>query len=147
MDRATKTLREPLARPNPIDHERRFWLRQIATGADEGIALMVEHDQMPAALIVASPDHAHHTMRVHDIRVDFDTRRQGLATALLFHVITAAREGEFRAVTVETTADNFPAVHLFLRCGFEFSGLDARRHTNHDLVKETVTLFFYAPLD
>ena len=50
-----RPLRERLARSNPIDDERRFWLKQIATGADEGLALMAEHEGVPVALVVASP--------------------------------------------------------------------------------------------
>ena len=73
--------------------------------------------------------------------------RQGLAMALLYQVIAMAREAECRAVAAEVTTDNFPAVQLLAKCGFEVAGLDARRHSNHDLVKEAVTLFWYAPLD
>lgn len=142
-----RPLRERLAKSNPIDDEVRFWLKQIATGADDGLALMAEHDGVPVALLVASPDHAHHALRVHDVRVDFDHRRQGLATALLYQAVSAAREGEYRAVAAETTTDNFPAAQLLAKCGFDVAGLDARRHTNHDLVKEAVTLFWYASLD
>jgi GNAT superfamily N-acetyltransferase len=142
-----RPLRERLAKTNPIDDEVRFWLKQIATGADEGLAMMAEHDGVPVALLVASPDYPHKTMRVHDLRVDFDHRRQGLATALLYQAVSTAREGEYRAVSAETTTDNFPAAQLLAKCGFDVAGLDARRNTNHDLVKEAVTLFWYASLD
>jgi len=142
-----RPLRERRVRPNPIDDEVSFWLKQIASGADEGIALMIEHDAVPVALVVASQDYPHKTMKVHDIRVDFDHRRQGLAMALLYQVISMAREAECRAVAAELATDNFPAAQLLAKCGFEVAGLDARRHSNHDLVKEAVTLFWYAPLD
>jgi len=142
-----RPLRERRVRPNAIDDEVTFWLKQISSGADEGIALMIEHDDVPVALVVASQDYPHKTMKVHDIRVDFDHRRQGLAMALLYQVVAMAREAECRAVTVETTTDNYPAMQLLAKCGFEVAGLDARRHSNHDLVKEAVTLFWYSPLD
>jgi len=36
---------------------------------------------------------------------------------------------------------------MFEKLDFELSGIDLRRHTNHDLVKERATLFWYATLD
>ena len=142
-----RPLRERLVRPNPIDDERRLVLKMIATGADEGIALMAEHDDIPVALAVAVPDPSAGTLRLVDLRVDFDMRREGLGSALLYAMITAAKDAGLRAVSVETTTDNFPAARLLSRCGFEIAGLDERRRTNHDLVKETVTIFWYASLD
>jgi ribosomal protein S18 acetylase RimI-like enzyme len=144
---AQRPLRERLVRPNPLGDDARLVVKMIATGADEGLALMAEHDGMPVALAVATPDHARGVLRLVDLRVDFDTRRQGLATALLYSVVAAARDAELRAVAAETTTDNAPAAALLAKCGFELAGLDERRLSNHDLVKETVTLFWYMSLD
>lgn len=142
-----RPLRERLVRSNPIDDEVALALRLVATGADEGTALMVEHDGLPVALVAAAPDPVRGTLRVVDLRVDFDRRREGLASGLLYAVIAAARAADLRAVAAETTADNVPAARLLRKCGFEIAGLDERRQTNHDLVKEAVTLFWYASLD
>lgn len=142
-----RPLRERLVRSNPLDDERRLLLKMIATGADEGVALMAEHDGLPVALAAAIPDPSAGTLRLAELRVDFDLRRQGLASALLYAMISEAKVRGLRAVSVETTTDNFPAAQLLARCGFEIAGLDERRRTNHDLVKETVTVFWYASLD
>jgi GNAT superfamily N-acetyltransferase len=142
-----RPLRERLVRPNPIDDERRFALKAIVTGAEEGIALMLEHDDVPVALAVAALEPARGVLRILELRVDFDHRRQGLASGLLYALIHEARTRELRAVAAETTTDNFPAAQLLARCGFEIAGLDERRASNHDLVKEAVTLFWYASLD
>ena len=61
--------------------------------------------------------------------------------------ITRARELELRAVSAQTPANNFPACQLLLRCAFELAGLDTKRHSNHDIVKEAATLIWYAALD
>jgi GNAT superfamily N-acetyltransferase len=142
-----RPLRERLVRSNTLDDTRRFAARQILTGADDGVAMLAEHDAMPVALALAMPDPSRGVLQLIDLRVDFDHRRQGLATALLYAVITEARNREMRAVAAETTTDNFPACSLLLRGGFDLTGLDERRLTNHDLVKEAVTLFWYASLD
>ena len=51
-----RPLRERLVRSNPIDDDRRFVIKQIVTGGDDGLALMAEHDDVPVALLAASPD-------------------------------------------------------------------------------------------
>src|SRR5688572_15513511 len=73
-----RPLREKRVLPNRLDDDRRFLLKQIATGADEGIALVAEHDDVPVALLLAQPQPTNKTIRVHDLRVGFDQRRQGL---------------------------------------------------------------------
>ncbi len=142
-----RPLRERRILPNRLDDERRFVLRQIATGADEGHAILAEHEGAKVALLLAQLDPGRRTMRLHDLRVDFDFRRQGLATAMLFQVVALSREQELRAVTTETLTDNLPAALLLSKCGFEIAGVDTQRLTNHDLVKESATLFWYAALD
>ena len=62
-------------------------------------------------------------------------------------LVAAAREMELRAVSAETLTNNVPAGQLLAKCGFELSGVDTRRHSNHDVVKEAATLFWYAALD
>jgi RimJ/RimL family protein N-acetyltransferase len=52
-----------------------------------------------------------------------------------------------RAVAAETTTDNLPANRMMLKCGFEIGGIDTLRKSNHDLVKERATLFWYLPLE
>jgi ribosomal protein S18 acetylase RimI-like enzyme len=142
-----RALREAKIVANPISEDDRFLLRQILAGADEGVALVVIHGERPVALLLAQPIAAQQTLRVIDLRVDSDVRRRGIATALLLMVIGEARTLGLRAVSVETRADNAPMYRLLPKCGFEIAGLDTRRHSNHDLVKESATLLWYASLD
>ena len=144
---AERPLREKRTLPNRLGDERQFIVKQIATGRDEGIVLIAEHVDVPVALLVGQAEAAYGTFRVHDVRVDFDQRRQGLGTAMVYQVIAHAREQGLRAVTADSTTDNVPAARFLLKCGFDLSGLDARRFTNHDLVKESVALHWYAALD
>ena len=102
---------------------------------------------MKVALLVAHQQHQFRTMNVADLRVDSDYRRQGLAMALLYQAIAEARSRELRAVHVECRTDNIPASKLLAKLAFELSGIDTQRQTNHDLVKESATLFWYAALD
>jgi ribosomal protein S18 acetylase RimI-like enzyme len=142
-----RPLRERRIDPNRLGDEPQFLLKQIVTGADEGAALLAEHDEMKVALLLAQADPALDVMRLLDLRVDFDHRRQGLATAMLYQLIAAAREAELRAVVTETRTDNVPAARFLSKCGFDLTGLDTHRRSNHDLVKEAVTLHWYAALD
>jgi ribosomal protein S18 acetylase RimI-like enzyme len=142
-----RPLRERMIEPNRLSDEGRFMARQIASGADEGVAMVADHDGQIVGMVIAQMDPARRTLNVVDLRVDYDFRRQGLGLALLFELITVARQQELRAVKAETPTNNFPAIQLFRKVEFELAGLDTHRHSNHDLVKEAVTLIWYAALD
>ena len=131
----------------PLDDDLNIVWKQIASGADEGVALVAEHDDQVVAAALAQPDASRGTMRLLDIRVDYDVRRQGLGSAMLFQIIQHTRNVELRAVTAEVRSNNFPANQFLLKSGFDLSGIDVRRHSNHDMVKESATLIWYAALD
>jgi ribosomal protein S18 acetylase RimI-like enzyme len=142
-----RPLREKLIAGGAMDEEGLFLFRQIATGADEGLALVAEHEGAIVALLLAQANAVQQILRVNDIRVDYDYRRQGLATALVFAAINHARQMQLRAVAAESLTNNHPAAELFVKSGFEIAGIDDHRRSNHDLVKEAVTLFWYVSLD
>lgn len=142
-----RTLREPRVERNRLAEDAEFVAKQLATGADEGIAMLAEHEGQKVGLLLAQPQPQYGTLRILDLRVDFDFRREGLGTAMLFHAINHARGLELRAVTAETRTDNVPAARLLQKCGFELAGVDTHRHSNHDLVKEVASLIWYAALD
>ena len=142
-----RPLREKLIDPNRLGDEATFLLKQIVSGADEGMVLVAEHDDAPVALLVAHLRPERQTMHIVDLRIDYEQRRQGIATAMLYQLIGSAREMELRAVSAETRTNNLPAGQLLAKCGFELSGVDTRRDSNHDVVKEAATLFWYATLD
>ena len=141
-----RPLREKRMRRWPLADEQILAMKQIVRGADEGIAVVAEHDQTLVAAAAAQPDAVAGTFRLIDLRVDFDYRRQGLASALLFQIIQEARQRKLRAVTAQAPADHFPALQLLAKLGFEPTGLDTHLASNHDLVKESVALFYYLTL-
>ncbi|HEY7088914.1 MAG TPA: GNAT family N-acetyltransferase [Tepidisphaeraceae bacterium] len=143
----SRPLRSKLIAPNPMTDEAMLLLKQIVTGADEGIALVAEHEGAPVALALAQPRPEFGSIHLHDLRVDYDHRRQGIATVLVYQVIQQARDTGLRAVSAESRSNNFPAAKLLQKLAFELAGLDTHHHTNHDLVKESATLFWYAALD
>jgi len=142
-----RPLREKRIERNQPTDEMLFMTKQIVTGVEEGVALLAEHEQVNVATLIARLEPEFGTLRMLDVRVDFEHRRQGLASAMVYQVITEARNRELRAVSADSRTDNFPAAQFFAKCGFDLAGLDLRRHSNHDLVKESATLFWYASLD
>jgi ribosomal protein S18 acetylase RimI-like enzyme len=142
-----RPLREKRVERNRLGGDTEFVLKQVAGGADEGLALVAEHEGQMVAMLLAQPQLQYGTLKVIDLRVDFDFRREGLGSAMLFQAINHARDLELRAVTAETRTDNVPAARLLSKCGFEIAGVDTQRHSNHDLVKEVASLIWYAALD
>lgn len=141
-----RPLREKVIDPFRMDLHTQFMAKQVATGADEGIALVADGGQGPIAMILAQADESVGIMKILDLRVDYDQRRQGLGTAMLYSVIQAARDADLRAVMAESLCSNHPAAAMLDKIGFELSGIDTCRRSNHDLVKEQVTLMWYAQL-
>jgi GNAT superfamily N-acetyltransferase len=142
-----RKLREKRHHRSGMSDEQLFAHKQIAIGAEDGVALVAEHDGALVAAAAAVPDVNAGVLRLVDLRVDFDFRRQGLASALMFQLIQEARNRELRAVAAVTQADTVPAIQLLSKLGFEMAGLDTLLRSNHDLVKETVNLFFYLVLN
>jgi RimJ/RimL family protein N-acetyltransferase len=142
-----RPLREKLIDRNAVDDDHRFALRQVLGGIEEGIGLAAEHDDELVGLAVAQRDPAADVLRLLDLRVDYDQRRQGIGSAMLFQVISHAREIGVRALAARTLTNNLPASAFLAKAGFELSGIDTHFASNHDLVKETVSLFWYAALD
>ncbi len=142
-----RPLRERLILPRPMDDEQQFAFRQFTTGMDEGMATVAEHDEQALGLLLAQPQQPANVLRLLDLRVEFEHRRQGLATALLYGAIGTARDAGLRAVAADVPANNGPAHALLAKLGFSLAGLDTQRWSTHDLVKEAVTLFWYLALD
>jgi len=142
-----RALREKLIESNPLNDDTHFAVKQIATRADEGLALLAEHENLPVGLIIAQPRHDQQTLEVIDLRIDYEHRREGVATAMIYQAINFARERELRAVTMQTRTNNFPASQFLLKSSFALSGIDTKRHSNHHVVKEAATLIWYAALD
>lgn len=142
-----RPLREKVIDPFRMDLHTEFMARQIATGADEGTALVADDGDGPVALVLAQADVEMGVLKILDLRVDYDQRRQGLGTAMLYAVIQVARDSGLRAVMAEITCSNHPAALMLDKVGFELAGIDTCRRSNHDLVKEQVTLSWYAHLN
>jgi RimJ/RimL family protein N-acetyltransferase len=142
-----RPLREPRNDRNSATDEVNFSMKQVVSGIEDGIALLAEHEGINVATMLAVVDPTYNVMRLVDVRVDFEHRRQGLASGMMYQLIAESRNRELRAIAAETRTDNQPAAMLLQKCAFELSGLDTRRHTNHDLVKEAATLLWYALLD
>jgi ribosomal protein S18 acetylase RimI-like enzyme len=142
-----RPMREKLIDANALSDDTHFTARQIVGGIEEGVALVSEYAGNLIGILLAKPDYEGKTLRLLDVRIDYDYRRQGMGSALLFNLITRAKEKSLRAVYAEAKTNNLPANCFLAKCGFELSGVDTKRSSNHDLVKEAATLLWYAPLD
>jgi GNAT superfamily N-acetyltransferase len=137
-----RPLREKLIEPHALDDDTRFALRQVAGGGDEGLCIVAEHDGEVVASLLAQPREAD-TLLLLDLRVDCARRREGLATVMLFQMIEHATNAGHRAASVVTLTNNDPAYQMLTKLGWHLSGIDTRRNTNHDLVKERASLVWY----
>ncbi len=139
-----RPLHERRSESNPITDDLRFQFKQIATGTDDGLCCVAELDNLPIAAVIATQNGD--VVEVTDLRVDFDHRREGFGSAMMFQVINFARECESRAIRVFVKTGNGPFNKMLAKLGFEIAGIDTQRTSNHDLVKEQTTLIWYLQL-
>jgi ribosomal protein S18 acetylase RimI-like enzyme len=139
-----RPLREKWIDANRMDHTALCGFH-LATQVPEWPALLAEHDGQIAAAAHAMVNVD--VLQLLELRVDYKHRREGLASAMLFEMIQMARQRKLRGVRAEAKTNNFPANQLLHKLGFELAGLDLARTSNHDLVKESVTLLWYLSLD
>lgn len=142
-----RPLPTPRIESNPINDDLRFTLKQVAAGIEDGLTMMAEHDGLPIAVMVATPTPDGSVVDLIDVRVDYDRRRDGLGSAMVFQAINYARERDARAVRAAARTSNVPFCAMLAKLGFELAGLDTYRETNHDLVKEQTTLVWYLALN
>jgi ribosomal protein S18 acetylase RimI-like enzyme len=143
----SRPLREKRLHRNALSDEQAFSNKQIVTGIEDGIALVAEHDGLIVAATTVAMDAADNSFRLADLRVDFDFRRQGLASAMAFQIVHEARRRQLRAVIAQAVSDNFPALEFLAKLNFELTGFDTHAKSNHDLVKDSVVLFWYLALN
>lgn len=150
----TRPLGETLVLPNRLDKpddatsEVAFIYKQVVRGVIEGVARQIGVGDRPAAAALAVRRPEVRLLELTDLRVDYDVRRQGFASAMLYALLSEARaDDDLRAVLAQVPANNEPAHRLLAKLGFELAGFDTMRQTNHDLVKEQATLLWYMPLD
>lgn len=142
-----RELREPRAETNRLSEDGLFLYRQVAGGIEDGVAVVTEREGQVLASLLAVPVVERKVMRLVDVRVDYDYRREGFGTAMWYTAMQVAREGGMRAVLAELTSDNLLGASFLRKLGFRLGGVDTLRMTNHDLVKERATLVWYFPLE
>jgi len=142
-----RPLRSRLIDNNAIDDDLRFRLKQVTAGIEEGLALAMELEGAIVGILLAERDAERRLLKLVDVRVDFEWRRQGFASAMVFQAIQHARDTEMRAMYAESRTNNLPAALFLNKLGFEMSGLDGKRNSNHDVVKESATLMWYLTLE
>jgi ribosomal protein S18 acetylase RimI-like enzyme len=92
----------------------------IAAAIDAGQACgFITTTVMPASLMLGT------AWSIRDLYVAPQHRRSGIAHALLQHVLNDARAAGANRVSVQTEADNVPALGLYTAVGFQpVSGLE-----------------------
>ena len=70
-----------------------------------------------------------------DIYVEPSFQNLGIGSELMSHAESLANEWHCRAMVLEVQSCNFPAIHFYLKNGFNFSGFDLINYSNDDVYK------------
>lgn len=79
-------------------------------------------------------------LRITELWIDKDYRRQGIGTKLINLAKEKAVQKDCRAIILETQSCNEPAISFYLSQGFTLIGLDACCYSNSDMAKNEVRL-------
>jgi ribosomal protein S18 acetylase RimI-like enzyme len=79
-------------------------------------------------------------MRVWELLVKDDYRRQGIGTLLMGHAVKVAKERGARMLVLETQSCNVAAISFYLKQGFNLIGFDSAAYSNSDVEKKEVRL-------
>lgn len=94
----------------------------------------------PVAVIEMDPETWSNRLRVTEMWVHKDYRRQGLATILMNVVKEHARLSRNRAIMLETQSCNVAAIDFYRSCGFSLIGFDSCCYKNDDISRKEVRL-------
>ena len=85
-------------------------------------------------------------VRIANLWVAEDRRRQGIGAALMARAEAEARRAGARALVLETQSCNHPAIRFYRRQGFGLIGLDPTAYSQTDAEKQEVRLEFARPV-
>ncbi len=103
----------------------------------------VERDGRIDGLLTWCAQNWNNSVWLVDIRVRQEAQRAGLGTALINHLKEITFRRGARGILVETQINNFPAVSLYRRCGFQIAGFNDHLYANRDLSDQNVALFLF----
>ena len=141
-----RVLRQKLIEANPVNEDLAFVLKQLAGDESEGRCLVAERSDSVVGLCVARNLAELGVIEIVDLRIDYDHRREGIGSAMIFDLINYGREREARALRAEALSNNIAFNSMLSKFGFELAGVDTHRKSNHDLVRERATVVWYLPL-
>jgi ribosomal protein S18 acetylase RimI-like enzyme len=87
------------------------------------------------------------SVRVWDIDILPEFRRNGIGRMLMDMCITRSRELGARRIILETQTSNLKAIAFYRAMGFELVGLDASNYHNDDIARNEVRLEMALHLD
>jgi GNAT superfamily N-acetyltransferase len=94
-------------------------------------------DEILVGYACAVEEHVSTVVRIVDLVVAPDVRRQGVASALLNGIQAWALERSVRRIVLETQSKNHPCIRLAQKFGYEFCGYNDQYYPTQD-----VALFF-----
>ncbi len=112
----------------------------------QALQLVVEENGRLIGFLDAEIESWRKVVKVWDILVDEEHRRQGIGTELIRRAQEFAAKSSCRALVVETQTTNWPALNFYLKLGFQIGGVDDHFYTNRDAERKEVALFLYREL-
>ena len=132
-------------KPFPAPVTRQFTDTLLAPWLEEPRVFAARAEGRDLGYLELSHETWNNRMRISNLWVAEDCRRQGIGAALMARAEAEARRAGARALVLETQSCNHPAISFYRRQGFALTGLDLTAYSQADRENREVRLEFARP--
>ena len=132
--------------PFPAPVAKQFTDVLLSDWLEDPRVFAAEGDGRVLGFLELSREGWNNRMRVSNLWVAEDFRRQGIGAALMGRAEEEALRAGARALVLETQSCNHPAIRFYRRQGFGLIGLDLTAYSQTDAEKQEVRLEFARPV-
>ena len=133
-------------KPFPAPVTKRFTDALLSPWLEEPQVFAARLEGRDLGYLELSHERWNNRMRISNLWVAEDRRRQGIGAALMARAEAEARRAGARALVLETQNCNHPAISFYRRQGFALTGLDLTAYSQTDVEKQEVRLEFARPV-
>lgn len=137
---------ELVRRPFGRTVEKEFRDTLLSDWLEDPLLYCAELDGEITGYLELSHEKWNNRLRISNLWVSPDRRRQGIGGALMETAVCAACRKGARALVLETQSCNDPAIRFYRRHGFSLVGLDLTAYSEADRQKKEVRLELARPV-
>ena len=107
---------------------------------DDARYFLILKNEEEVGVIVLTFHKWNNTLRIEELHIHEQFKRQGYGQELIKFSKGMAQTYKARSIVLETQTLNYPAIHFYMKNGFEIIGFNLTSYSNEDIEKDEVRL-------